>query len=299
MISLDIDLSYLSKHYNIGCTALQQYKNKSITQIMKIEAEKGNPKAAEFLLRITSNPLELVHLFQLVEPKNRFLILSNMNKEDLLKIMERLDPKQIILGLSVFEKDSIIELMMKLEPESLATVVLEKMDPEKFLQSIPEKYLDEFLSSRKIDKQLMLKSMEKIDKEQLQKMMENYTGEPCYEEKEAIIKKVSSLDDDKFQEAIKSFEIEGKQQLIIGLLDEKPELFEEFSPEAMVHPFKNMEKADVLESLIVLDTKELMPMVEDLPQDIMALVATQIDPLQLSQILCSDFSDIIASCGIA
>ena len=299
MISLDIDLSYLSKHYNIGCNALQQYKNKSITQIMKIEAEKGNPKAAEFLLRITSNPLELVQLFQLVEPKNRFLILVNMNKEDLLKIMERLDPKQIILGLSVFEKDSIIELMMKLDPESLATVVLEKMEPEKFLQSIPEKYLDEFLSSRKIDKQLMLKSMEKIDKDQLQKMMENYTGEPCYDEKEAIIKKVSSLEDDKFQDAIKSFEIEGKHQLILGLLEEKPELFEEFSPEAMVHPFRNMEKAEVLESLIVLDTKELMPMVEDLPHDIMALVATQIDPLQLSQILCSDFSDIIASCGIA
>ena len=299
MISLDIDLSYLSKHYNIASSVLQQYKNKSITQIMKIEAEKGNPKAAEFLLRITSNPLELALLFQLVEPKNRFLILANMNKEDLMKIMECLDPKQLILGLSIFEKESIIDLMMKLKPESLATVVLEKMEPEKFLQSIPEKYLDEFLASDKIDQQLLVKAMEKVDKEQLQKMMENFTGESCYEEKDTIIKKISSLDEDKFQEALKSFEKEGKQQLILGLLEEKPELFEEFSPEAMVHPFRMMEKSEVLESLLVLETKELMPMVEDLPQDIMALVATQIDPLQLSEILCSDFTDVIANCGVA
>ena len=38
-------------------------------------------------------------------------------------------------------------------------------------------------------------------------------------------------------------------------------------------------------------------MVENLPQDVMALIATQIDPEVFSKVLCSDFANIIASCG--
>ena len=73
MITLDLDLSYLCANYNIAASSLALYKNKSITQIMQTEAEKGNQKAAQFLLKILSEPDELAKLFQLFNPKNRFL----------------------------------------------------------------------------------------------------------------------------------------------------------------------------------------------------------------------------------
>ena len=84
----------------------------------------------------------------------------------------------------------------------------------------------------------------------------------------------------------------------MSMIKEKPELFEEFSAEAMTHPFEMMEKEDILKSLTVLETEEMLPMVEDLPQDIMALIATQIDPEVFSEILCKDFASVIASCGM-
>ena len=59
-----------------------------------------------------------------------------------------------------------------------------------------------------------------------------------------------------------------------------------------------LEKEDILKSLTVLETDELLPMVEDLPEDITALIATQIDPVKFAEILCDDFSDVIASCGV-
>ena len=186
MITLDIDLSYLSRYYNIATSSLEQYQNKSITQIMQIEAAKGNTAAAEFLLKVTSDPEELAKVFQLVNPKNRYLILMNMNEEDLMKVMEFLQTDEFILGLSIFTQEAIIKLMTYLEPESLATVVLEKMDVDKFLKAIPEEYLDEFLSSDKLDRKMMLKAMEDVDEEQLQKMMENVTGQACYDDKDAI-----------------------------------------------------------------------------------------------------------------
>ena len=297
MITLDIDLSYLSRFYNIGTNILEQYQNKSITQIMQIEASKGNRSAAEFLLKVTSDPEELAKVFQLINPKNRYLILMNMNEDDLMKVMEFLKTDEFILGLSIFTQEAIIKLMTFLEPESLATVVLEKMNVDKFLKSIPEKFLDEFLSSDKIDRKNLLEAMEDVDEEQLQKMMENFTGQACYDDKDTILQTMSGFNDDNFMKAVFSFEPEGKQQLISNLLQEKPELFEEFSAEAMVYPFKFMQKEDVLKSLEVLEPKEFLPMMEELPQEIMALIATQIDPKVFAKVLCNDFKDIIASCG--
>lgn len=300
MISLDLDLSYLSSQYHIGTSAIQQYqkKNMSITQIMETEAAKGNSAAAEFLMKITTNPEELAKLFQLANPKNRYLILVNMNEQDLMMVMQYLKPEELLLGMSIFTQEALVELMMELPPETLATVVLSKMDSNKFLNSIPEKYMNEFFQSDKIDRTMMMEAMENIDEEELQKMMEAYTGEACYEKGDAILEKIGKMNDDDFMKAMISFEPEGKKQIISNLLLEKPDLFEEFSPEAMVHPFTTMPKEEILKSLTVLDTKEMLPMVEDLPQDIMALIATQIDPKMFSEILCSEFADVIAKCGI-
>lgn len=299
MIGLDLDLSYLSRYYNISSSALEQYQNMSIVQMMQTEAEKGNKSAADFLMKITSDPKELANVFQLVDPKNRFLILAHMNQEDLANIMQYLQPEELILGLSIFNQDMLVQMLQLLDPESLATVVLSKMDSDKFLKLIPEDYLNEFLMSENINKNMMMKALEEVDEDQLQKMMENFSGESCYDSKENIIQQMGKMEEDTFKKIVLAAEPEGKQQLISGLLQKKPELFEEFSAEAMAYPFKTMQKEEILKSLTVLDTKEMLPMVEDMPQEIMALIATQIDPAIFSKILCSDFKDVIAACGIA
>ncbi len=298
MITLDLDLTYLCSQYNIGSSSIAQYQNMSVVQIMQKEAEKGNTAASEFLLQITNNPEELANLFELINPKNRFLILMNMNQDDLMMVMEYLQPEEMVLGLSIFTQDALIKLMQELPPETLATVVLENMDTEKFLNSIPEEYMDEFFSSDKLDRNILMKALEDVDEEQLQKMMENITGQSCYEESDSILATMSSMSDDDFMRAIGSFEPEGKIQLISNVLKEKPDLFEEFSAEAMTYPFATMEKEDVLKSLTVLDAKDMIPMVDDLPQDLMALIATQINPEMFSELLCENFADVIANCGI-
>ncbi len=298
MIGLDLDLSYLSRYFNISSRVMEQYQNMSIVQIMQKEAENGNTQAAEFLIKITNDPNELAKAFRLIEPKNRLLILSNMNKEDLTKIMGFLEPEELILGLSIFNQEMLVKMLELLEPESLAAVVLSKMDSDKFLKLIPEDYLNEFLMSDNINKEMMIKAMEDVDENELQKMMENFSGESCYESKENIIRQLGSMNDDNFMKVVLCAEKDGKEQLIGGLLRRKPDLFEEFSTEAMAYPFRTMQKEEILKSLTVLDTKEMLPMVEDLPQEIMALIATQINPQIFAKILCSDFKNIIAACGI-
>lgn len=299
MITLDLDLAYLSSYYNIGTNTLEKYKNKSITEIVEIEAAKGNTKAAKLLIRALSDPKELAKLFQLINPNNRYLILKNMNKEDLCKVIENLETEQMVLGLSIFTQEALCNLLLFLEPEALATLVLENMDSEKFVKMLPDDYLNQFLSSDKIDRNVMMKAMEDVDEQQLQKMMERVNGKSCYDDKDSILQTVSTMKDDDFLKTIFSMETKGKQQLVNNILSIKPELFEEFSPEAMVYPFKNMEKTDILKAMTVLEPEDFMPIMEQLPQEVLSLVATQIDPEVFAKILCSDFSDVIAKCGIA
>ncbi len=300
MITLDLDIAYLCSRYNIGYTDIQRYRrsNLSIEQIMEAEAKQGNQAATKVLMQITSNPEELSKLFQLVNPMNRYLILSHMNHEDLLMIMQFLDPDEMVLGLSIFNEDVLIQLMMKMSPEALAKVVLSQMDAEKFLKIIPEEFLNQFLTSDKLNRDMIMAAMENIDEEQLQKMMEAYTGQSCYESRENILSQVSQFEDDDFMNVVFAMEADGKQQLISNLLHEKPELFEEFSAEAMVFPFQKMKKEEVLKSLTVLETKEMLPMVEQMPSEILSLIATQIDPKTFSEILCKDFGSVIAQCGL-
>ena len=62
MIELDIDLSYLTKHFNIGLAQIQQYaKTRSIKEIVKAEAEKGNKAAQNFELEVLRDPKEIAN----------------------------------------------------------------------------------------------------------------------------------------------------------------------------------------------------------------------------------------------
>ncbi len=298
MISLDVDILYLNRYFNIGIDKLQQYRNKSITEIMEIEAELGNRKAADFLTQITTDPEKLVKAFGLINPKNRYLILINMNKDDLTKFIGLLDPAQLVLGLSIFTQEGLLKLMLELPTETLSKLVMQNMETEKFLKIIPEKFLDKFLTNDKINREMIMKSLEDVDEAQMQKMMENMTGQPCYEKKENIMKNLSTMENDKFMEHILSFDRKGKEQMISGILKKKPELMQEFEPEALVFPFSKMEKNEILKALSQLKTKELMPMFENLSPDVLALIATQVDPKVFAQVLTSEFLDVIAECGI-
>ena len=300
MITLDLDIAYLCSRYSISPQNVQEYKkeNLNLKEIVKVEAEQGNIRAAEMLARLTSNPDELSHLFQLVNPMIRYMILSNMNQNDLLMIIQFLDPDEMVLGLSIFNKEILTKLMLKMDIESLAKVVLSKMEPDKFLQIIPEEFLNEFLASDKLNRDILMYAITNLDEDKLQKMMENYTGQSCYESKDDILQKMYKMSDDDFMKSVFSLERDGKQQLISNLLREDSSLFTEFSAEAMVFPFQKMQKEEVLTSLSVLKTKDMIPMIEKMPSEILSVIATQIDPNEFAKILCSDFADVIANCGL-
>ena len=59
-----------------------------------------------------------------------------------------------------------------------------------------------------------------------------------------------------------------------------------------------MEKHDILKCMDVLDPEFLIPMVEELPPDLLQVVATQIDPRIFAQVLIDEFPDVLSKIAL-
>ena len=308
MIRLDIDLSYLAKHFEIGTQRLNQYGSKSIDEIMEIEAAQGNTQAADFQQDVLNKPKELVKLFKLSNAKNRYAILANMNSHDLEYMLQFLSPEDLQMGLMFFTKTKVLDLIYDLPKNKICTILFQVFSPEQFLKLIPEKELNKFFDSDKLDKNKIMDFIKTIPEDKLNKMMEKYMqveegktlkdGQQLKIPQEQILKFLENLEPDKFKTALKCFEKEEKMGLILHLTKEDPKLFTEFSKNALTHPLKQLDKVDIVKNMNKLEPQDLIKMVDQLPDDLLAVVITQIDPLVFAEVLCKNFQDILAEIGI-
>ena len=305
MIRLDIDLSYLTKNFEIGTQRLNQYGSKSIDEIMEAEAAQGNTKAAEYQQEVTNDPKELIKLFKLSNARNRYAILSQMNSSDLEYLINFLDPSDLQMGLMFFTKEKILNLIYDLPKNKICSIVFQAFSIEQFLKIIPEKELNKFFDSDKLDKNKILDFVETLPPEKLNKMVEKYMfqEEGKLQEnnnwsQEHVVKWLDQLQPEKFKKALQCFEREEKQALILNLTKEDNNLLTEFSKNALTFPLRQLDKVDIVKNMDKLEPQDLMKMVNELPDDLMAVVITQIDPMVFAELLSKNFQDILAEIGI-
>ena len=305
MIRLDIDLSYLTKNFEIGTQRLNQYGSKSIEEIMETEAEQGNPKAEKFEREVLNDPKQLLKLFKLANPRNRYAILSNMNSRDLEYIMQYLEPGDLLLGLMFFTKEKLLDLIYDLPKDKICSIVFQAFSMEQFLKLIPEKEIDKFFDSDKLDKDKVLEIVESLPPEKLNKMIEKYMfqeegkiQEDNNWSAEHVVNWMNQLEPDKFKKALKCFEREEKSQLITELTKQDQNLRNEFSKNALTFPLRQLDKQDIVKNMNKLEPDDLIKMVNELPDELMSVVATQIDPEVFAQVLSKNFKDILGEIGI-
>ena len=305
MIRLDIDLSYLTKNFEIGTQRLNQYGSKSIDEIMEAEAAQGNTKAAEYQQEVTNDPKELIKLFKLSNARNRYAILSQMNSSDLEYLINFLDPSDLQMGLMFFTKEKILNLIYDLPKNKICSIVFQAFSIEQFLKIIPEKELNNFFDSDKLDKNKVLDFVETLPPEKLNKMVEKYMfqEEGKLQEnnnwsQEHVVKWLDQLQPEKFKKALQCFEREEKQALILNLTKEDNNLLTEFSKNALTFPLRQLDKVDIVKNMDKLEPQDLIKMVNELPDDLMAVVITQIDPMVFAELLSKNFQDILAEIGI-
>ena len=294
MITLDVNLRYLTDNYNIGAEQLKMYRGKSLKEIMEIEAKNGNSKASEFNLNIYSDPTELVRIFQLMNPENRYAIISNMSYKDKMKLIAMLEKGEMLMGLRFFQKDKILDMLKSVDKEKLLQVVLQKYSMEEFMLMIPEKEQDKFFDSKKIDKKQILKGVQYLDPDKMARMIENVTGTSQQgKTRKEMMQTLSEMKPEMLKTAVKSLEQEEKAFVMFKMAEDDPKVLKELSVDAFLVPLEQLQKGDLIEAMGVLEEEDLVNMLSELPEELMAITATQLDPNKFAKLLATDFSDII------
>ena len=298
MIELDLNLSYLAKHFQIAPTKLDQYKDKSIQEILEEEVKSGNLQALAFASSI-SDPNQLAKLFSLANYCNRFLIIKELEPDTLTKILEKLPTQDLLAGIHYFNLDKLFKMLEELPPEELLNVVFQKFNLAYIVQLMNVDELDAFFESPKVERGDIEKVFKQFDKEFLDKIMFQSLGMDTREKsKKEIFEFINSMEDTQFNHFILGMNKYQKQSLVFGLCQNDKKLMLELDPKAIVKPLMNLQKDEIIQCMGVLDAKFVLPMIQELPDELLQVVAAQIDPLQFADILIKNCPDILSKIKI-
>lgn len=297
MIVLDTDLTSLLGKLNISQTKMvETYSTMTVDEIVKAEAAQGNQAAVQFAAELFTNVDKLVEIFKLADPNNKFLILSTMTADKLQKFLPLMEEEDLMQGLYFFTEDKLMSMLKELPPEQLVNTVFQMFSEREVIQLMPNDELDKFLTSTEVDKDNVLKHLKSIPTEYLAQMIESVTGQ---ETKAAnnidMVKQIGDFNPLQYKDALTSMQPTQKQQLTLSIAHEHPELFQLFSPEAYTNMIQTQkQKPEVVKAMAVIEPEEKIKMLEQLPNDLLSVVITQIDAKVFADTLINRFPEVLA-----
>ncbi len=293
MIQLNVDFSLLNKYFGISPSKIQQYANKDFEEIMKLEAQQGNEKARNYQ-QILSDPDKLMQIFKLANVENKFMILQNLSEHDLDNLLPYLSQEQLTMGLQFFNDEKILELCKQLPTEELLLMVYQKFSPYEIIELMPQESMDKFLAEPDVERKYIQKYFETLDQDVLFQIMQaQFPDTDENQTRGDFLSQLESMDDTKFNSFLLKMERNSKIALIAGVVDEQPDLMLLFNNDDIARPLENLMKQDNIELMSALDPEFLIPMIQQLPMDLTQIVLTQIDANDFSEILASEYQDIL------
>ncbi len=294
---IDSNLEYLQNILHISkVTFEEKYANMSVDEIIEAEAASGNQQAIELAQELTTNTSLVMELFDLADTNNKYMILRELTAQQLEVFLPEMEEKDLLQGLFFFTQDKLMKMLEELPAEQLVNTAFELFSQEEIVQLMPEEQLDKFLTSTDIDKNKILKHMQSIPPEYVAQVLEQITGE-SHENMDSIdlSKEFGELNPLEYQDALKAFQPTQKQQLVLSLGKEHNEWFQLFDAHAYT-TIMNREKQqpEIIKGMSVIEPEYIQNMIEELPNDLLSLVITQMDTEKFAEILMDEFPEVIA-----
>ncbi len=295
MIELNLDLSYLSRYYELSTQRINKYSEEDPDRLITLETMVGAVTLDRDELRaLLLHPNKVARILQLAKPKNRYMILKHLNEDDLAKLLPYLSSEQLSWGLQYFTSEKLEMLINKLPTEQVATLVFQHFGIMDVLNLMHEDKMDNFLKNEKLERKDIMKYFEQMDTDQFRQIMMKQFGASMEKKgKEDYLNILNMMDPDKFTEFLTKFERKDKMQLIAGVISINPEYVLLLENEDLSRPFMLMDKDKILKTMPVLDPEFLVPMIEELPAELMQVVATQIEPDIFAELIVQEFPDLL------
>lgn len=295
-LAISSTLEYLQMRLGISEAKMQIYADKSLEQILDAEAAQGNQAAIQMAADMFSDPNQLVELFQLADPENKLVIMQSMTSAQLEKLVPMLETDDLVEGLQFFTQDSLMDLLKEIPKEELVKTVFQMFSEQQIIENMADKQLDKLLTSTDMDKEMLLQNLKSIPEMYLQQILESVTGEESKESNaNDLVNQIGQLGDMQYKHAIMNLQPTQKQELTLSLTSREPKLYEKFDTDAYTHIIaREREKDEIVKSFGVIKPEYLQKMIDKLPQDILAVVTTQIDTDKFADSLINKFPEVLA-----
>lgn len=295
-IVIDTNLAYLQTRLNLSAEKLELYQGKSIEDVLEAEIAAGNQLAIELANELLTNVDLLIEIFKLANPNNKFIILMNMNEQQLKEFLPLMEHNDLVQGLMYFTQDKLLNMLEEIPSEQLVQTVLQMFSEEEVIQLVPDEQLDNILTYHDLDKNKVLQHLKSIPPEYIAQMLESVTGEEVEEQNQYdMIKQVGNLNQLQYKDALTSLQPTQKQQLTLSLTKEDPELYQLIDARAYTNMINvHKQKPELVKAMTVIEDEYLINMIGQLPNDLMAIVITQLDTEDFAEQLMKKNPEIIA-----
>jgi len=294
MLAITLDLNYLTKYLGISTQRIKRYGTASLEEIVKAEALEGNEAAQQALIKILNDPDSLLELFILGNANNRWQIFKELSQYDLQNMLKFLEKDDLVMGLQFFQKDGLLQMIEALPEKEVMQIVMECFALEEFIKLIPESEINKWFESEKVDRDKVFEQLQGMNREVLAQMVHSVTGEMDAEANSAqLLKTIEGFNKQDFLKSVQSMDVKYKNQIILRMTHEKPELWYEFGSKTLSKPLQALQKQDIILGMSALKEKTLIKLVDNLPQELLAVVMTQINPQVFAKVLTENYQELL------
>lgn len=294
-LAIDTNLIYLQSRLKLSAEKLQTYQGKSVEEVIEAEVNAGNPLAIALAEELLTNVNLFIEIFKLADAESRYAILRNMSVQELKEFLPLMETEDLVQGLMFFTQEKLMELLKGIPPEQLVKTALEMFSKEEIIELMPEEQIDKLLTNNSLDKDKTLQHLKSIPPEYLAQMIESVTGEEAEGDVLDMVKQISQFNPHEYKDALFNLDSKQKDKLTLGLVKENPELLQLFDPSAYTHIINNeKQKPEIVKAMRVIEKDELVKMIEELPEDLMSMVITQMDPAVFADTLMNRNPQLIA-----
>ena len=198
------------------------------------------------------------------------------------------------MGLYFFTQEKLLEMLMEVDIEELVRVIINAFALEEIVMMFSEDDLAMFFQNEKLEKYDVIEQLKCMPPEVMQKFVEGVTGRPSEETNPLeLISSIEQLPIDQYRDFMSAIDPDVQRQLTFQLTKEKPKYLTLFENETYVNMLSTLMKPEMIKPMVFLEKETLIEMVSILPDDLLSIVAAQVDTKKFAEFLLDGHTDLL------
>ena len=176
----------------------------------------------------------------------------------------------------------------------LHNVVMGAFPLDAIVSMFSEDDLAQFFQRDELQKFDVIEQLKSLPPEVMIKFVEGVTGQPAGEtDPMQLIQSIENMPMDQYRDFMSAIDPDVQRQLTFQLTKEKPEYLQLFPNQTYIDMLSTMMKQDMVKPMINLEKESLVNMITELPDDLMSIVAAQVDTKKFAEFILDGHTDLL------